>query len=828
MTERANVLSRFARKTETALGTIAVFSYRRAAITLPVIALLTGIAFWVARDLEVNSDLTELLPKSFRSIQDLEKLTERFGGVGWLCVVGRDAEPAQLQQFADDLAPKLEQLKFVRYVDYKRPSAFLEERALFFLDIDDLQSVNDRLKARMDWEKRKHNPLYLDLEESEPPPLEFDDLKKKYLGANDGAESKSYLVKQMGDPYYIDKEKRMIVLFAKPASQSIDLAFSKQIVTEVEQLVAGLDLKKYGDNFNVAFTGRYKKRVDLQRQITSDLVFISVLASFLVLAYLAWHFRRFLMALIIFAPLAVSLTWAGALVVYAFGTLNILTGFVGAIMTGLSVDQGLHLMTRYEAERAEGQPAEESIRRTFGQTGRALAVSGITNAAAFAMLGLSEFRAFKEFGVVAALAMFLAVVAFLITLPAILRLAHALGWTTRKLGEHASFSRWPGFLNRWAWPLAFVSIAVIATAVALLPRAGFDYDFRSLESNTLESFVVDIEVNKILGFDFVPVALLTETVAEERMVIAALRERQKQMGKDSTIDMVTASADFLPLEQEAKVPYLRAIGETIKDVKAAWINDPQQRQAFAILQRAVKAEPFTRDDFPEQMKLLFRGVGGKGEQGFVLVFPSIFFQSSSGKRIVDFANEVRDIVLPDGREVSASGEDLILADILLMVEREGPMILSLAVGAIVLIMLLLLGSVRDTAVCLVAPVTSMVLTIGFMPLFGVHVNYLNMVLLPTLFGMGEDGSTHLVTRVSAGDPAQGVISEVARGVSGALIANVFGFGSLILANHDGLRSFGAMALVGLGSNFLVTLVMVPVLVILLERRRNKRRATPST
>ena len=58
------------------------------------------------------------------------------------------SEPELLERFADDLQPELAALPGVRWVDVKRPRQFFEERALYYLDIEDLTSVRDRLLAR--------------------------------------------------------------------------------------------------------------------------------------------------------------------------------------------------------------------------------------------------------------------------------------------------------------------------------------------------------------------------------------------------------------------------------------------------------------------------------------------------------------------------------------------------------------------------------------------------------------------------------------------------------------------------------------------------------
>ena len=122
----------------------------------------------------------------------------------------------------------------------------------------------------------------------------------------------------------------------------------------------------------------------------------------LVIVYVVFHFRGPRAIPLIVGPLAIGLTWTFGLASLIFGVLNILTAFVGAILLGLGIDHGIHFLERFEAERVEGADVEQAIRTTFTNTGRAVVLAGLTTAVGFAGLAISEFRAFREFGVVAA------------------------------------------------------------------------------------------------------------------------------------------------------------------------------------------------------------------------------------------------------------------------------------------------------------------------------------------------------------------------------------------------------------------------------------------
>jgi len=73
----------------------ALAAYRRPVLTAALLIVITALATVSSSRLRIQLRSDRAPAKSFRSIQDLDKLTQRFGGAGWVIVVGRDAEPAE-------------------------------------------------------------------------------------------------------------------------------------------------------------------------------------------------------------------------------------------------------------------------------------------------------------------------------------------------------------------------------------------------------------------------------------------------------------------------------------------------------------------------------------------------------------------------------------------------------------------------------------------------------------------------------------------------------------------------------------------------------------
>ncbi|WP_426733837.1 efflux RND transporter permease subunit [Myxococcus faecalis] len=801
-------------RVERGLGALAARSHRRPVLALGLAVVLAAVGGVLSLKLRLNANLVDLLPRSFQSVQDLGELESRFGALGWVAVVGEGGDTASLRRFADDLAPQLEKLPGIRFVEKERTGAFFRDRALYFLSEEDLKEVHRRLEARLAWERQRANPLYVPLVDEPEPSLDFSDLEAKYGGAAGQKLSGAQ------DDYYLDAKAGRVVVLAKPETTSADLAYSRRIVDEVRGLVDAQDLSKYGPGFRVDITGTFQKKLDQQQQIVRDIAVSSAVATALMLLYLLFHFRSPVAVGLVLTPVGAGLAWTYGLVALLYGQVNLLTGFLGAILGGLGVEHGIHLLGRYLQLRTQGEDSERATRESFTHTGGAALVSALVAALTFFVLGTSRFRAFREFGVIAGIGMLVLVAAYVLVLPALLGLTARLGWRPRHARVAPRESSMGRVLVRHRGAITAISAVVLVGLFSQVPRVRFDYDFGTLEDQDLPSFVLDRQVNDIIGYSQTPVVVLTRDEQEEHAMASALARRQRERGKDSTIDFVASLSSLVPRDQPRKQVVLRDIHALLENVPEERLS-AEQRAQVAQLRRQTQAPPFTLADLPASVRQQFTGREGT-TGGFVLVYPAV--NQSDGQAVRALAREIRGVTPPGGGRVAAAGESMVMADILDMVTHEAPLILGGATLAVLLAMWMTLGGLRMAVLCLLPTVVSLLALIGLMPVVGLEFNYLNILIIPVLIGTTVDAGVHLLTRLaSPGSDFVAVYSETGRAIAGGLLTSAMGFGALFLARHPGLNSVGALASLGFATNLLVMLVAFPALLLVLTARGHRKR-----
>jgi uncharacterized protein len=803
------------------LGWLAGWCFSHYKQTLIVVFAALGLSLFLARTLSLRADLSELLPPTFESVKALEKLKKQFGGVGYVAVMATGKDKAELERFASDLAPKLEALDTVSYVDLKRPREFFEDRVLMYLDKEDVQVVSDRLVERLDFEVAKRAfDIFDEMDEEEPPTLDFSDLEEKYKSKS----GSSWASSQSKSLFYISEDGTKIAVLAKPAQSSTDLSFSRRIVDDVKRVVGETDLASYG--VTVEFGGNFTKKVDQQEMITRDLGSATGVAFVLIILYLMWHFRRIAAVALVTVPLLIGLIWTYGVAAAVFGTLNIMTGFIGAILLGLGIDHGIHLLGRYasshQAPSDDGPLSmgtqSRAVAEAFGHTGRAVMAAAVTTLVGFAGLGFSDFRAFREFGILAAVGVGLIVLSYVTLMPALLGAATRFGWQPK--AHIGTFSvTYARLIQRFNKPAAAVFLLLLVGIGSFLGRASFDYDFRSLTASNLPSFRMDAEIDGVLGHSQTPVVVLAQTDEEEQTTAAALRARKIERGESSTIHLVAAGSDLIPKDQAAKHELLAPVRKRMVNRRAKDFEG-EEREQFLRLKRMLAIEPFDRDTLPGTIRRRFYG---EGELRFVLVYASV--DLSQGENVSRFAAELRGLQRPDGTPIVVAGAPMVLADIFDLIKNEAPPVLMGTLVLVFFAMWLMLGRLSMALMALLPASASLLITFGLMGLIGLPFNYLNIVMVPVLFGTGVDGGVHLVSRSDGSTSTETALSETGSSIAGALTTTGFGFGALTLADHLGLNSMGYLAVLGLSANLVSCLLGLPPILDLRDRWRQRQRAS---
>lgn len=112
---------------------------------------------------------------------------------------------------------------------------------------------------------------------------------------------------------------------------------------------------------------------------------------------------------------------------------------------------------------------------------------------------------------------------------------------------------------------------------------------------------------------------------------------------------------------------------------------------------------------------------------------------------------------------------------------------------------------------------------GVMRLLHVDLNPANLIVLPLLLGLGMDGGVHIVHDFRMQTRRRYRISpSIINSLVLTSTTTMVGFGSMLLAAHRGLYTFGLVLTIGVASSVFIALVPLPALLTLLDRRQRPR------
>jgi predicted RND superfamily exporter protein len=757
--------------------------------------------------LTLQSDLAGLLPDSFESVKALNRIKEKVGSVGHLRIILETEKFEVAKAFAEHLEPKLLANPLINYVDYRNDVAFYKKNALLFLELGELDSLHTAVQNKIDAEKQKLNPLFVDDlfgdEEEESADDDLVSWEEKY---------KEHEPKE----YYNNNDSTVWVIRVYPVATSTNIKFAEKLFNEVKSIVEAADPKTFDSDLSVLYGGGFKNQLDEYAVVKGDILGTAAYGFGGVFLLIVLYFRGLSGAFLITITLILSLCWTFGVTYWIIGSLNTITGFLFIILFGLGIDYGIHAFARYAEGRRTGLNFEESIEKLVTQTGKALTTTALTTAAAFLSLMLMDFKGFSELGFIAGVGILFALVAMVIMLPALITLFERLRILRLPpvKTENREFRRQE---FGYARPILLISGLTTLFSAFSFSQVEFEYDFTNLRAISKERQKVMDKTGSVFKLSESPAVVLADSREEVTKIVDAVNVTIDTDTLSPTVKTVRSVFSLVPAKQLEKLAKIKEIRELIEDEADGVVTGEDKKRLDRLVEYLQVREPFVWDDLPEKDKRQF--IDKQGNIGnFVFIYPSVGLKD--GKNAIEFRNDVGTITTADGKTYHASSSNIILAEMLIIMIREGRLAVVLTFLVVFFVVFLDFRNLKATLFVL-TPLAVGVLWMGaIMFLFGMKLNFFNIVVLPSVIGIGVDNGVHIYHRYKEEGPGSlyYVLKNTGLAVSMTTLTTIVGYSGLILARHPGLNSIGDLAVIGISAAFLTAIIVLPSLLQLFEAR----------
>jgi predicted RND superfamily exporter protein len=809
--------------------------HRCAILSLSAVVTLAGLAGTAALFADLRPDMSELLPSSSRSAQDLEHVTERSGGFAELTVILHGADRLTLQIFADDLAEKLEAAPkdLVRWVEYRTDAIgdFYRPRLLLFPAQAELEELRDVLAARITWEKAP-------APKGDPPDVEG--VLRRLAGGREALLGRFPDGYQAGEvPGRAPGETMTILaMVVRLGGAPGDYTKVKGLKRTVEEAVASLDPATYAPGLAVAYGGYVASNILEHDALAEDLVWATLLVVFAVALAVALYNRTWKAVPAVGYPLLAGTFATFGLGELLVGHLNSNTAFLGSIVVGNGINVGLIFFARYLEERREGLAPVSAMTTAIEGTWLATLTAALAAGVAYASLLATNFRGFNQFGLIGGIGMSLSWLSSYAFTPALV-----LAWERiTPIPRDGQRPARPLFTKAVSWvveraPRGTVAVSILvsfmsAYGVALLAGDPIEHDFRKLrDASAMDEDGPgwwDARVDVLFGDHLTPTAILARD-EEQARELAAQVDAARRENPTTTFGAVLSVAALVPDGQAAKLPVVRAIRALATPENLAFLA-PDKRMVVQKILPPDGLAPFTTADLPDELRRQLTEVDGRLGTP-VLIYPSGRIDTWNGLDVRRFATELRSLDLPP--DAPAASSLLVFSDVLDAIEHDGPRATALSLGGVVLLVAVAFGlgrrsrrSLADAGWVLAALGVGVLWFGGLAGLLDLKLNMLNFIALPITFGIGVDYATNIFQRRRLDHPRS--INDVIRTTGGAVtlcsLTTIIGYSSLLIARNQALFSFGVLAVLGEVACLAAALLAFPAILRLKELARQEREA----
>lgn len=826
-------------------------SIRRPFALLLGYAVLTALSLWRGLGIEVDPGLESLLPEDAPSVIALDEARARRGSQDLFVIAVESPDPLASVRFVDALAEQFADWEEVEYLDYVRDQDFFREHALLYLTVEDLRQIEDNLRRIIRRRLGETHPLFEDLET--PRGAEADDWEwrewQKWIspytleelnveedaidslfpflegspgapGEGSGAsaalsdaeeerlrEARRELPSEYAD-YRIASHGGVAVFAAKLRGRSTDIEYARRVYEHAERAIEAADPGAFHPELRAQVAGAYRSFLEV-RAITHDATLATQIALVIILVLLVGFFRNLRSVYIVLTPLLVGVAWTLGLLELTFGRLNSLTVFVFSMLVGMGIDFSIHVYRRIQDERRAGEDWETAAYRAISRTGRALLTATVTTVVSLGLLGFASFDGFREFGIACGLGVAVCLATAVLLIPPLVGASELVRPTPLPppLPERSGSGSGEG------WLAACRVGAVALLALSLIGFADyravqFEYDFGNLEAPRDPD---RIKYGSALGRErsSAPAVILGRDEAQMREVHAELSSRLR--ADDPLLRGFTTIATAVP-SAEDQAQRMEAIADIydVLDRRAVQRIDGDEGEVIQELTRLTEVEPFGPEDLPEwSLQQIVERDGSYGSMG--LLYGE--YDNNHALSVRAFQESYAFIEVPSGR-VPVSSNGFIISDVVRYVQADARHLAMWVTLGLLVVLTLDLRRFQAVLVCMSTLAVGTGLTILGMDLFEVKLGLYNIVVLPMVLGVGIDGAVHLYHRYLEEGPERTV--EVLRSTGAAVLASSLttaaGFVGLLVIEHKGIKTIGALAVLGIVAAMFSALALVPAIV----------------
>ncbi len=788
---------------------------RITALSLIVLYIVIFI-FMIGRslNLQFNGELTALLPSENNHIETYNKLSKLNSSEGGFDAVIRSTDGKNILEKAQYIVDEILDIeekgrKIFKNAELENDLYSIKNSALYLMTDEELDEIYTDVFQYIEDQKLKVNPVYVGFSEEESVgedklnvPTEssvlLNDLANsaKYRINADSSIVKVLFVPDFPKSDFTNVEKTYQVILAKSA--------------ELEQKYISVELHWGG-----SYVRHFHKINDIQYAILKALVIGIICLILFLICYMLFinkgssYKKRYITVdlVLIFFSLFSGFVISLGISSFVFYEINVFTGIIFSILFGINLDYILHV---YAVNKETGVDLKNLRRiwKTYFSASKPILLSCLTTGMAIMSLILTDFKGFKQFGLI----FFINILVNLVVTYLFLLLSPSAGQKTSPGYSEKSNLKIPAFYTSISkGKKKTVHLGIIGTLMIAaffgVQNLTFNFSFSDLEPRSVRSNYDELseEINTgIRNHD--PTFFITDTIEESKQLFNHLKNSLQYTYND--IAKVESFSARYPIKEseiiskESKIDSLK----TLFNRNEQYLNAYQGEQgADNLIEVVQNTEPPQITNLPKYIQNRFLFQDGSIAP-MVIVYSAMSL--SNGATAIEFRKSSGSIEPGNGKTYYAASTSIIASSILELLIKETGFLLVVPMLTICGVLLINYRSVKDSFIAISPLVITFLMLLSLKNIFEFQINLYNVIVLPIIIGVGADNGIHLVDTIKAHKKNffRYFISKKYPVLVACSITTILGFVGLLFINHPGMESIGILAIAGILATLLATLI----------------------
>jgi uncharacterized protein len=614
------------------------------------------------------------------------------------------------------------------------------------------------------------------------------------------------------DNFLFNKETKTIRTAIYLNKDIVNTPARKDFIIDVLQAKVDAFEEKY--KMDVRVSGMPYIRT-LNAQSIVDEIGLFIGAALFVTSFIFFlFFRSFRATFISLIVVCIGVMWTFGIIGLLNYEITVLTALIPPLIIVIGIPNCIFLINKYQHEVKSHGNKVKSLQRVITKVGNATLMTNLTTASGFATFVLTESTLLKEFGLVASLSI---VGIFLLCLLVIPIIYTFLPYPKDRHLEHLN-KRWiDGFVNWIERMVKEHRIAIYFTTIILLVASIIGMYQIKISGSLIEDMPKKTEFFQDIRFfeeefnGVMPLEIMVDT------------KRKKGVMKLATLKRMNELEELITEIPELSRPV--SVVSLVKYSKQAYYNGNPKYFQLPTSQENSFILSYVKNSSSD-VDLLKSFVDSTGQYARITTFMKDIGTDKMEDIEDDLQDKINSVFPAENYSVTMTGKALVFQKGTNYLVKNLIISLALAIFLISLFMAYMFRSLRMILVSLLPNILPLLITAGIMGYVGVPIKPSTILVFSIAFGISVDDTIHFLAKYR--QELQANNWKIRKSVYAALretgvsmfytsIVLFFGFSVFIISSFGGTVALGALVSITLLFAMLSNLLLLPSLLLSLER-----------